>query len=170
MGEKQANVLNCSATQTKTLNNLEIPEVTTWLIADSNNINHVCEKSDFENILHMDLHSSKIEHICDDTFQNLAQNDKIKYLNMAYNGITKFSKNIVHIKSLEEVYVTGNPIECNCDTFWFVNWLTNFTTPSGVRIVKDYMNVTCSRGKWNGTRVHKLDAVKMGCFPKTLAT
>ena len=118
----------------------------------------------------MDLHSSKIEHICDDTFQNLAQNDKIKYLNMAYNGITKFSKNIVHIKSLEEVYVAGNPIECNCDTFWFVNWLTNFTTPSGVRIVKDYMNVTCSGGKWNGTRVHKLDAVKMGCFPKTLAT
>ena len=70
---------------------------------------------------------------------------------------------------MEKVHVSGNPIECTCDSTWFADWLMNFTAPSGVRVVKDYDEVTCSGGEWNGTAVHEVDAVEMGCFPTKLA-
>ena len=166
--EEEANVLNCSNTPITDLNNLEIPEETTWLVADSNKINRLCAKLNFGNITHVDLHSSQIVQICGDFFQDLALSTKIKYLNLADNKMTKFTRDILQVSTLEEVYIAGNPIECTCDTIWFADWLLNSTTPYGVRIVRDYKNVACFGGEWNGTRVYELNAVKMGCF--SLAT
>ena len=74
------------------------------------------------------------------------------------------NRDIETVTDLDEMYLAGNPIDCSCDASWLAHWLVNFVTPSGVRIIKDYMNVTCSGGSWNGTRVNQLDAMRMGCI------
>ena len=140
-------------------------------MAHSNHINKLCgDRWRLQNITHIDLHGSGIAHVCDEFFQDVALHGRLKYLNLANNAIAKPNRLIVDVKSLEEVYMSGNPIECTCDSMWFASWLMNFTAPSGVRIVKDYEKVTCYGGQWSGTAVHKLDAVEMGCFPAKLAT
>ena len=52
---------------------------------------------------------------------------------------------------------------------WLISWLNN-TRVSGQRLDQDYQDVICTGGQWNGTPVYKLNQVKMGCYPKNVAT
>ena len=93
---------------------------------------------------------------------------KTKFLNLARNDLKVFPKSLNGTNFLE-VYMAGNPIDCNCQMLWFADWL-NVTDPhSENRIVKDYKQVLCVGGKWNGTQVYKLSADQMGCIPKIIA-
>ena len=87
-----------------------------------------------------------------------------KFLNLANNNLKAFPKTLKGTQC-SEVYLAGNPIDCNCDMLWFTNWL-NATNVR--RMVKDYKRVLCAGGKWNGTQVYKLSAVRMGCYPKNI--
>ena len=117
-----------------------------------------------ENIVHIDIQKSNIISICDECFSNLATEGDITYLNLAHNNIRTFSETLQTVHSLEEVYLAGNPINCNCDMIWFAEWI-NATTPSGVRIVKDYQDIKCSGGEWDDVLVYQVDGTKMGCLP-----
>ena len=164
-------MLNCSGSGLTSLDQVQVPQDTTWLLAASNNITTLCTWPGLDLITHLDLHSSHIATICEDFYQVLNQSSHIKYINLANNNISVFSKALMGLKTLERVYVAGNPVQCTCDSLWFTDWLVNFTSPSGVRLVQDYSHVTCAAGdaSWVGTPVHRLDPVQMGCFPKTLA-
>ena len=67
------------------------------------------------------------------------------------------------VTNLTQVYLAGNPIDCNCEMLWFANWLNATEPHSQNRIVQDYKQVVCVGGKWNGTQVYKLSSKQMGC-------
>ena len=89
---------------------------------------------------------------------------KTTFLNLANNDLKKFPKTL-NGTNFSQVYLAGNPIDCNCGMLWLTNWL-NATDVR--RMVKDYDQVLCVGGRWNGTKVHKLSAVRMGCYPKNI--
>ena len=117
------------------------------------------------NITRIDLHSSGIITICDEYFEFLAEHGKVDVLNLTNNSITTLGTVITKVSSLETAYLGGNPIHCTCDILWLTDWLVNFTTPSGEKVVRDYEKVTCYGGEWDGTSVYKLDPMEMGCYP-----
>ena len=166
----RVNVLNCSRVPTSgniVLKSLMIPNETTWLVADSNNIGHSCWKSndDLPGVVHLDLHDSNIMSVCDDFLSKLAKANKITYLNLINNAIVHPSKIFQNMSSLQEVYLAGNPIDCNCDMIWFAKWVNYTTTCTGGRVVKDYQDIKCSGGEWDGKAVYKVDEKMMGCIP-----
>ena len=70
-------------------------------------------------------------------------------------------KKIVKATSLVDMRLSNNPFECDCDMLWLNDWLTN---NSGRAVIRDYREVKCR----DGHLLYRLDAVKMGCFPKEL--
>ena len=160
---EKVNVLNCSNANFDSLSALEIPEDTTWIIAHSNSIRHLCSGSDIPNVQHIDFQSSGIVSICDGFFKSINKTN-VTHLNLSWNSITKFNQIIKEVGNLSEIFLAGNPIECSCDTLWFADWLEHFTTPSGDRIIKDYQEVRCASGIGNGSRVYQLDGFQIGCY------
>ena len=87
---------------------------------------------------HFEIHSSKIFTICDEFFSKLNATGERKYLDIAKNNLKVISKSLKSDKQLD-VYLAGNPIECNCDTLWVTQWF-NTTGGTGHKIVKDNNN------------------------------
>ena len=163
--EEAATVLNCSNTNITSLTELRIPNETMWLVAKSNNIPRLDWSKNLSHIQHLDLQNSKIKFITDSIFSKIKITKKTTFLNLANNDLKSFPKTL-NGTHFSEVYLAGNPIDCNCDMLWLTNWL-NATEVR--RMVKDYKLVLCAEGKWNGTQVYKLNPVRMGCYPKILA-
>ena len=109
---------------------------------------------------HMNFANSSISSIGPNFFSNLATVGKVRYLNLADNKLKSFSKDIQQ-SNLSEIYLSGNPIDCNCDMFWFAKWLN--TT-----VVKDFEDIRCVGGEWNGALVYRLTQEQMGCIATLL--
>ena len=88
--------------------------------------------------------------------------NRTKFLNLARNNLKTFPKTF-SVTNLTQVHLAGNPIDCNCEMLWLANWLNATDPHSGNRIVKDYYQVVCIGGEWNGIQVYKLSAEQMGC-------
>ena len=69
--------------------------------------------------------------------------NKIKCVNLVNNDLKALPKTLGGT-NFSQVYLAGNPIDCNCEMLWFANWL-NTRNP---RIVQDYKQVLCAGGKW----------------------
>ena len=165
--EKRANVLNCSQTNITSLTELRIPNETMWLVAKSSDIPYLHWSENLATIQHFDLQYSGVFNIADDFFSEITPMKKTTFLNLANNYLKKFPKTL-NGTSFSEVYLAGNPIDCNCDMLWFAHWLNTTEPQSQNRIVKDYKRVLCAGGKWNGTQVYNLSPVRMGCYPKNI--
>ena len=163
-----ANVLNCSHTNVTSLTHLPIPNETMWLIAKYNDISYLQWSENLDMIQHFDLQHSGVRHISDNFFSKIKSMNKTKFLNLVNNDLKVFPKTLGET-NFTQVYLAGNPIDCNCQMLWFANWLNTTDPHSENRIVKDYDQVLCAGGKWNGTQVYKLSAEQMGCLPKILA-
>ena len=164
--EKEANVLNCSQTNITSLTELRIPKGTKWLVAKSNHIPILDWSKNLRHIQHFDFENSSVRYITAEYFSKI-QMKKAKFLNLARNKLTKFRKTL-NGTSFSEVYLAGNPVDCNCDMLWFAHWLNTTEPQSQNRIVKDYKQDVCAGGRWNGTQVYNLSPVQMGCFPKNI--
>ena len=162
--------LICSNTRLKNLSDLVVPKETSGLIANDNRIDELqWSEESSENIHgmeHITLANSSIYSIGPNFFSKLANLTKLRYLNLADNKLEVLNKNISHLR-IPEIHLSGNPIECNCDMLWFAQWLHTTLHPTGPRIVKDYEDVRCVGGEWNGKQVYKLTKEQMGCFPIT---
>ena len=165
--EQEANVLNCSQTNVTSLTKLRIPNETMWLVAKSNDITSLQWSGTLKAIEHFDLQNSSIQYIIDNFFSKIQTMKKAKFLNLANNNLKVFPKTL-NGTNFSEVYLAGNPVDCNCD-MWFAHWLNISEPQSQNRIVKDYDKVMCVGGRWNGTQVYKLSAEQMGCYPKIVA-
>ena len=161
--QEKANVLNCSNTNITSLR-LQFPNGTNWLIAKSNHIPQLDWSKNLSNIEHFDLQNSCIQHIANDFVFKIQTMKKAKFLNLANNYLRSFPKSLKGT-NFSEVYLAGNPIDCNCHMLWFAEWLNTTEPKSQNRIVKDYDQVLCMEGQWNGTQVYKLSAELMGCLP-----
>ncbi len=106
-------------------------------------------------------------HICDETLKSVLRSPYLKNISFANNNITVISKIWkTHSSHLEKMWFGGNPIECNCDMLWTMDWLENSTGASAERLVQDYQHVVCATGPQKGTPVYKLNRVTMRCYPK----
>ena len=166
--QEKANVLNCSHTNVTSFTHLPIPNETMWLIAKYNHIPYLQWSENLDSIQHFDLQNSGVHHITDDFFSKIKSINKTKFINLVNNDLKAFPKNLDGT-NFSKVYLAGNPIDCNCQMLWFASWLNATEPRSENRIVKDYKQVVCAGGQWNGTQVYKLNAKQMGCYPKIIA-
>ena len=150
-------------------NSLKIPDRTAWIIADNNNIGHFCPTFCLKNITYFDFQFSNITSICTDFFLSLLRKNRhnVTHLNLANNNLKSFSNSLKKLITLETLYLSGNPIKCTCGNVWLVNWMNNFTTPSGNKIIKDYEDLICADEQWNKTAVYQLDYDRMGCSSRS---
>ena len=162
-----ANVLNCSQKNLTSLAELRIPNETMWLVAKSNYIPYLQWSDNLDSIQHFDLQNSGVRHITDDFFSKIKSINKTKFINLVNNDLKVFPKSL-NGTNFSKVYLAGNPIDCNCQMLWFASWLNATELHSENRIVKDYKQVICRGGEWNGTQVYKLNAKQMGCYPKNI--
>ena len=165
--EKRANVFNCSQINITSLTELPIPNGTMWLVAQSTDIPRLDWSKKLSHIQHFDLRNSSVRSITNNFFSKIQTAKKAKFLNLANNDLKTFPKTL-NGTNFSEVYLAGNPIDCNCDMLWFAHWLNTTEPQSQNRIVKDYKRVLCAGGRWNGTQVYNLNPVRMGCYPKNI--
>ena len=139
-----------------------------WFVVKYNHIPNLQWSQNLEYIQHFDLQNSGVHRITDHFFSKIKSVNRTKFINLANNDLKALPKTLTGT-NFSEVYLAGNPIDCNCQMLWFGSWL-NATDPDPEnRIVKDYKQVVCTGGKWNGTQVYKLNAKHMGCYPKIIA-
>ena len=147
------------------LSDLLVPNETSWLIAKDSKIKHLQWSDESSENLHQMEHinfaNSSIYSIGPNFFSKLATLGKVRYLNLADNKLKSFNQDIQKGNLSDKMYLSGNPIECNCDMFWFAKWLN--TT-----IVIDSQDVRCAGGDWDGTQVYRLTQEQMGCLPTVL--
>ena len=139
-----------------------------WLVAKYNDISFLQWSENLDRIQHFDLQNSSVHHITNDFFSEIKSINETKFINLAENDLKAFPKTL-GVTNFSQVYLAGNPIDCNCQMLWFADWLNTTDPHSENRIVKDYDQVVCVGGKWNGTQVYKLSAKQMGCYPKIIA-
>ena len=158
--EQTPNVLDCSNSGMTSLSDILVPNETTWFVAKINQIDHLQFSRNLHQMEHINLANSSISSIRQNFFSKLATLGKVRYLNLADNKLKHFNRDIQKSR-LSEIYLSGNPIDCNCDMFWFVKWLN--TT-----VVKDWQDVRCVGGDLDGAWVYELTQEQMGCLPTVL--
>ena len=114
-----------------------------WLVAKYSHILHLQWSENLESIQHFDLQNSGVVQIANDFFSKIKTMKKPVFLNLANNDLKSFPQTL-NGTSFSQVYLAGNPIECNCEIADFLN-TTNPLTKG--RIVADYQQVLCVGGK-----------------------
>ena len=153
--ERKSSVLDCSDTGMTSLSHLVVPKGTNWLIAKGNKIHHLQWSDKLHKVKHINLANSSIYSISPNFFSKLFSSTKVKYLNLAGNKLKRFNQDIQK-RNLSKMFLSDNPIECNCDMFWFVEWLNITINRPGRKVVKDYKDIRCVGGVWNDKQVYKL--------------
>ncbi len=151
---------------------MNVPPFTDWIKIKKMDIGEFCTVNPYLSsekgiISYLNIESSNIFSICDDTLKSVLHSRRLKKISFANNNLTSISKMWkTDSDHLERLWLGGNPIDCNCDMLWAMDWLENATGASGHRLVQDYQNVICATGPEAGTPVYKINRVKMECYPK----
>ncbi len=127
----------------------------------------------------LSIGSSGIEKICNvhvdkcqiNSLEALLTGYSLTFLNLSGNEFQPsktFKQSMTHMGKTQ-ILLRGNNTECDCSALWLSDWLNKSRTINGERLVKDYMDVTCSTGK-PGLPVYKLKTdveylAGIGCFP-----
>ena len=87
-------------------------------------------------------------------------------LDISQNNLETLPQKIQELKSLQQIWLSGNPFLCDCTMTWMIDWLSNATTPSGEHVVADYTEVTChnATGSWGHQPIYQLSATEMACY------
>lgn len=160
----EANVCNCSSRALLSLSEaFPVLNNTNWLNLSTNKIKKLCEQNlDLTTISKLNLANNNLTSICDDTLNKLFGSN-LQVFDLRNNSLSTLPEKIANFTSLTEMWLSGNPFVCNCSMIWMKQWMDNYNK-SGNRVIKDYVNVSCS----NGQLIHTLDPVTMGCFPEEL--
>ena len=117
---------------------------TDCFLLSGNNLGSLNKAPDYlENISLLNLSSSNITEIDAKTMAIMIK--YIRHLDIRRNNLRDLPQTIKMINGINELYISENPYQCNCDTLWMKDWLTNAS------YVTDRDNVTCSNGKLKGT-------------------
>lgn len=140
---KSTNIFNCTRTNSKTIP--APPAQTEHYLLDETNITMVTDRD----------------------IKNLRAIGTLRIMNLTNNKIRTIAPGIQNLDTVEEIWLSGNPLDCDCGMIWMIHWLNNFTKKS---IVRDYKDITCGSGRLNGIPVHGLSEVTMGCYPHKWTT
>ena len=152
-----------------------LPRGTDWLIMENNpRLTQLKGGGEYLNNIHyLDLRNNSIKSIPDDFIKQLQENRTrgSLWLDLADNELTSVPKEFSEMTSLQKLWLSGNPFQCDCTMTWMITWLRNMTsTPSGERTVVDSDRVTCHSGaRMHGRPVYTLSEVEMGCYPSSWA-
>ena len=95
----------------------------------------------------------------------------MKWFDLSENNLKRLPAEVQELTNLEKVWLRGNPIHCDCDMTWMIDWINNFrTTTTGERVVVDYAQFKCHSGKMGGQPIYKLNRVDLGCYPQDWTT
>lgn len=148
-----------------------VPNLTNWMIFDDSSIERICGSYSYlehprSSVSFLSLKSAGINKICDETAEQIVTKSNLRQLNLANNNLTTISKKFnSRPTGLQELQLIGNPLTCNCSMIWMKDWMQNFKTTSGQRILQDTEKVVCQNGRELGVPIYKLDAEIMGCIP-----
>lgn len=160
----KANLYNCSSRSVSSLpEGYKVPNKANWLDFSNNELRTFCDSTICrKDISLINFANNILSSICDDTVKALTISD-VKTLDLRNNRLQTLPQKIQNLVNLTEMWLSGNPFQCDCNMLWMKTWMDKFNN-SGERVVRDYMQVRCK----NGYPVHALDPVEMGCFPKEL--
>ena len=116
---------------------------TDQLLLSGNNLGSFNEAPDYlENITFFNISSSNIRNIDEKVVTVLIK--YIKHLDISRNILKRLPQKITNLNSTSELWISGNPYECDCDMVWMKEWLIDTLS------VQDKENVTCLTGKTKG--------------------
>ena len=84
------------------------------------------------------MSSSKITSITDEPMKVMIT--QLINLDLLNNSLKYIPRSITEISNTIELWIAGNPYECNCDLMWIGDWLVRATN------VMDKENATCASG------------------------
>lgn len=103
---------------TKIFNQLELLANLTELNLSFNKLTQV-HKLNFEHLETLDLSHN---HITSAKLSKLPKN--VVHLKLSHNEITYLPSDFMKLKKLRSLELTGNPLNCTCDTLMIRNWIT----------------------------------------------
>ena len=133
---QRANIFNC---QGKALTGLPdtVLQDTDWLLLSGNNLGYMNKAPDYlKNVTLLDLRSSNIHKIDETVMKVIIHN--VKTVDLRKNKLKNLPKSITKGNKTNELWLSNNPYECNCDMLWMKDWLMDTGN------VVDKENVTCS--------------------------
>ncbi|XP_041362127.1 protein artichoke-like [Gigantopelta aegis] len=80
------------------------------------------EKHDLQDcraLTYLNLNHNHIDYISPTAFDGLKE---LKTLRLENNGMIHIPTAINNMTSLRSLYLDGNPVECTCQTLWFLSW------------------------------------------------
>ena len=159
------NVQNCSSLNLYNPPSL-VPKFTDWLILENNNVKNLDSiHTNLGTTSFLNLRRNKISSITISFLGNLSESKSLKWLDLSDNNLKRLPSKVQEMTNLEKIWLRGNPIHCDCDMTWMINWINNITTTGG-RLVEDYAQVKCHNGKMRGHPIYKLNRVDLGCYPR----
>ena len=164
----KVNIYNCSYTRLTSLP-ATLLNHTDWLVMEHTPVNGIDGKSYVPDMIQfLDLKQSDVEVISGKFLEQVNQSQRFKWLDLRGNNLKTIPKTMGQLRKLEKIWLSDNPIHCNCKMTWMIGWLYNFTTASGEHVIVDYQYVKCSSGKMKGLPIYVLTDVLMGCYPAKL--
>ena len=160
------NIQNCSSLNLHDLPS-SVPNFTDWLILENNDVKNLNSfRMYLGTISFLNVRQNKISSISTSFQENLSESKSLKRFDLSDNNLKRLPPEIQELTNLEKIWLSGNPIHCDCDMTWLIDWINNFTTGNYRKhVVRDYAQLKCHTGKMRGKPIYQLNQVDMGCYP-----
>ena len=144
-----------------------VPNSTDWLILQNNDVRNLDIFHTYLcTISYLNLKQNKISSITNSFLGNLSESKSLKWLDLSDNNLKRLPTEVQELTNLEKVWLSGNPIHCDCDMTWMIDWINNFRTiTTREHVMVDHYQLNCHGGKMNGKPIYKLNKVDLGCYP-----
>ncbi len=166
----KANLFDCSDTK---LNHLptNVQNGTNWMDLHGNSISSLCQTMKFDKgVTLLNLSSNNLQQICPEFIDSRLPNTELTQVDLSQNKLQYLPKKIMEANHLTKIWLTGNDFFCDCSMLWMIEWVANFTSPSGENVIQDHKKIMCANEEMAGLPIYQLNRVSMGCFPERMSS
>lgn len=143
------------------------PQGTNWLVASGNHIEILGNYPQLDNITQINLEGNQIGGVNPYFLEIILNSSTLKTLILSNNNISAIPKIITKLNFLHKIKLGENMFDCHCTMMWMTEWINNFLTKEGNRIIEDYAQVICYNSVREGKPIYQLsqqDFEEMGCI------
>ena len=79
----------------------------------------------------LNLKQSNVAVISEKILAQVNNSQKLKWLDLSGNNLDAIPQTMAQLRDLKKIWLSENPIHCDCKMTWMIGWLNNFTTFSG---------------------------------------